>query len=247
MRGTRGRLPEIGTPTERLLSGYAASLLGSLRDAQVAPAVVVELQRAANGLRRALNARELSERLATRADELAETAELAVEAELRALYEALSSDAALRGKLFPESLGGALAPRGEAQLAEVTRLLGIAQQAFADLLATAARTAVRLGAANAALSTRLSAANSAHETLVTAISAEQRQKRAFRERCRWALGALTGLFPDQAAKVVGFLQKPSRGRTQSKGIPEAPPPTGRASQRRTTRARPKAATKRKRP
>jgi hypothetical protein len=226
MSAQRVRLPEIGTPTERLLSGYAADLLASLRRVGTASTVSVEVKRAEKALRRSLNARELCSRLATRADELAEIAEAALETEIRALYDPLSSTPSVRERLFPDGLGGALSPRGDAQAAEVMRLLEVAQGMHDQLPPSVTPILVRIGAANAVLSARFSTARSAHEALVAAIAAEQREQRAFRERCLWAHGALVGIFPRDAAKVAAMFKGSLRTRS-SKALPAAPPPTPR--------------------
>src|SRR5262245_52130135 len=89
MRSTRVRLPAIGLPSERLLADYAGHLLSALRRTDVAPAVAIEIERAAKGLRSVLHARELSERLAVRSEELAESAEAVIEESIRSLYAAL--------------------------------------------------------------------------------------------------------------------------------------------------------------
>jgi hypothetical protein len=236
MRSSRVRLPGIGTPSEKLLDDYARHLLGALRRAAVAPAAVIEIERAAHALRSVLHARELSQRLATRAEALAESAEVVIEDEIRALYAALSIKRPLRDAVFPEGLGASLAPRGDAQIAEVKRLLDVTHRA--KVPRSVASALVRMGAQNTILSSRLSASASAHEALVNMIAAERRQAQTFRQRYRWAFGALTGLFPSDAAKVAGFFKEPPDDARQSSRLPTVPPPTGhRGEQRRAAAAR----------
>jgi hypothetical protein len=225
MPSARVRLPAIGTPSEKLLDDYAKHLLGALRRANVAPAAVIEIERAAGALSSVLHARELTLRLATRAEALAESAEVVIEDEIRALYAALSVKRPLRDSVFPEGLGASLAPRGDAQIAEVKRLLDVTHRA--KVPRSVASALVRMGAANTLLSSRLSASASAHEALVATVAAERRQARAFRQRYRWAFGALTGLFPSDAAKVAGFFKEPPRDTTEPSSLPSVPPPTGR--------------------
>jgi hypothetical protein len=220
MRRLRARLPRVGTPTERLLDDYAHHLLGALRRANVAPAVVVEVERAERALRNVLHARELSQRLATRAESLAERAELAIEDEIRILHRALAVKPTLREVVFPGGLGASLAPRGDEQVAEVKRLVARAYRTRVPTTVTAVL--VRMGEANALLSSRLSASAAAHESLVDVIAAERRQEKSFRTRYRWAYGALTGLFPSDGAKVESFFKKPPRVELSELGIPEAP-------------------------
>jgi hypothetical protein len=217
------RLPRVSTPTERLLDDYANHLLAALRRTGVAPAVVVEVERAERALRNVLHARELSQRLATRAEALAERAELAIEDEIRVLYRALAVKPPVREVVFPGGLGASLAPRGGEQVAEVKRLVSVAHRKKVPTTVTAVL--VRLGEANAVLSSRLSASTTAHEALVDVVAAERRQDKNFRTRYRWAYGALTGLFPSDAAKVESFFKKPSRGDLEESGVPEAPRPT----------------------
>ncbi|HEX6765663.1 MAG TPA: hypothetical protein VF103_09305 [Polyangiaceae bacterium] len=227
MRSTRVRLPAIGTPSERLLADYAGHLLAALRRTDVAPAVAIEIERAAKGLRNVQHARELSERLAVRAEALAESAEIDIEEAIRALFLALSVKRALREAAFPGGLGAALAPRGDAQVAEVKRLLDATHRA--KVPRSVASALVRMGAANALLSSRLSASASAHESLVAMIAAEGRQARSFRQRYRWAYGALTGLFPGDAGKVASFFKEPPRETAGSSGLPSVPAPTQRGN------------------
>ena len=223
MRSARVRLPAIGTPSERLLADYAGHLLSALRRTDVAPAVAIEIERAAKGLRNVLHARELSERLAIRAEALAESAEVVIEESIRSLHTALSVKRPLRDAVFPEGLGASLAPRGDAQVQEVKRLLDAMHRA--KVPRSVASALVRMGAASALLSSRLSASVSAHEALVGMIAAERRQARAFRQRYRWAYGALTGLFPADAAKVTSFFREPPREPEGQGGLPGVPPPT----------------------
>lgn len=223
MRRLRVRLPRVGTPTERLLDDYANHLLAALRRAGVAPAVVVEVERAERALRNVLHARELSQRLATRAEALAERAELAIEDEIRVLYRTLTVKPPVREAVFPGGLGASLAPRGGEQVAEVKRLVSVAHRKKVPTTVTAVL--VRMGEANAVLSSRLSASAAAHEALVDVVAAERRQEKSFRTRYRWAFGALTGLFPSDAAKVESFFKKPSRDDLEVSGVPEAPRPT----------------------
>ena len=223
MRRLRVRLPRVGTPTERLLDDYATHLLAALRRANVGPAVVVEIERAERALRNTLHARELSQRLATRAEALAERAELVIEDEIRVLYRTLAVKPSLREVVFPGGLGASLAPRGDEQVAEVKRLVSVAHRKKVPTTVTAVL--VRMGEANAVLSSRLSASAAAHEALVDVIAAERRQEKSFRTRYRWAYGALTGLFPSDGTKVVSFFKKPSRNELEDPGVPDAPRPT----------------------
>jgi hypothetical protein len=224
MRRLRVRLPRVGTPTERLLDDYANHLLAALRRTNVAPTVVVEVERAERALRNIVHARELSQRLATRAEVLAERAELAIEDEIRVLHRTLAVKPSLREVVFPGGLGASLAPRGDEQVAEVKRLVSAAHRKRVPTTVTAVL--VRMGEANAVLSSRLSASAAAHETLVDVTAAERRQEKSFRTRYRWAFGALTGLFPSDGAKVDAFFKKPPRVELDDLGVPEAPRPTG---------------------
>lgn len=219
---SRALLPPLGTPPEELLSEYSGHLLYELRRAQVAPAIVREVEATAQALRSVVEARKVCMRLSARAEALAEAAELDTEREIRALHDALSAEVQPLDKLFPHGIGDSLAPRGEGQVLEVQRLLAASDsQTLAPSVASAL---VRLGIANAALASRLAASVSAHEALLAVITAEQRHERTLRQRYRWAFGALTGMFHDDPAKVERFFRSPPELALPD-SLPAPPPPS----------------------
>lgn len=218
----RDLLPTLGTPAERLVSEYGMHLVHQLTREQVAPVVAQEVETAVRGLRSAVEARKLAMRLAACAESLAEDAELHAEQEIRALHEALATERQPLTEFFPDGIGASLAPRGDGQVLEVQRLLSASHQQ--EMPPSIAAALVRLGVANATLASRLAASASAHEALLATMVSEQQSERRFRHCYRWALGALTGLFPEDLARVEGFFNLPLKS-TAPSSLPAAPPPT----------------------
>ena len=214
------RLPSVDESSERLLEGYASPLLAALARHEPAAAVSRRLSQSAAVLRNVLRSRELCERLSVHADALAESAERALEAEVRALYGALSRRTRERMRLFPSGLGATLAPRGNAQVGEATRLLLALEGAGAEV---SAKIAVRLGLAIDALAARLSTSAAAHASLLQVVAAEHRQRRAFREQYHAVYGALLGLFADEPRRASSFFKQPNAPAPKSTHPPAAPP------------------------
>lgn len=221
----RARLPAVGTPVEQLLREFSQPLLDELcKEPLAEPAYSLALG-AHRALKTAWEARRMSERLAARAEQLAERAELALEQHIRGLLAALSDVPELRESIFDEGLRGALEPRGQGQVAEAKKLV---ERLGGAGSAGAARASLEISRAALALSARLAAAEGADTQVSEALTRERLAERFLRRQFRQTLGTLTALFNETPERLEAFSKRVPAELAQYRAIPVAPPPTDAA-------------------
>jgi hypothetical protein len=210
------QMPPESAGSDVLIETYGVHLLATLGADPAATDIASAFQARQTALEAAAAGRKASEAATIAAEALALMAEVAVEQVIRKIesrtLEAVKKrrDLDPYARLFPQNLGGALAPQGRAQITEAkriadlilspdgTRLVGITEEIAAF--------APELRAAMVILVARIDGVELAEAAAVAAFGAELTARRQWREQYRKTEGLLTALYPTDRRRVESFFK-----------------------------------------